>query len=503
MLTRLKISGFKNLHEVDIRFGPFTCIAGVNGVGKSNLFDAILFLSHLADQSLLDAALMVRDEGGRAADIRSLFHRAGDNVAEKIRFEAEMIVPSQGVDDLGQTAKASTTFLQYIVEIGYRLDDSVPSRGFLELLEENLFYLRKSDASRHLRFKHDINKWRNSAIIGKRTSSFITTAKEGDNRVIHLHQDGTGGRPKKVLAKTAPKTVLSTVNAESPTAFLARSEMRSWRLLQLEPSALRSPDDFSTKPGMKPNGGHLPATISNLARARLQQGLSQNMEIAEAWIYDQLAAKLSELIDDIYSVEIDRDEKRELLTLRIRDRDGTVHPARALSDGTLRFIALATIEIGAVANGVICMEEPENGIHPSRVSAMLALLQDIAVDVHAPIDEENPLRQVIINTHSPLVVQQVPDHSLLIAESIEVVAEDDYRFKAVHFSCLSNTWRDKAEGKNGGVLMGKLLSYLNPAKEAADVSNGDSDFKKKSSEQRVIDREDVRTLQLPLPLFNK
>ena len=44
MLTRLQVSGFKNL-DVDIRFGPFTCIAGANGTGKSNLFDAIQFLS--------------------------------------------------------------------------------------------------------------------------------------------------------------------------------------------------------------------------------------------------------------------------------------------------------------------------------------------------------------------------------------------------------------------------------------------------------------------------
>ena len=31
MLTRLKVTGFKNLMEIDIRFGPFTCIAGRNG----------------------------------------------------------------------------------------------------------------------------------------------------------------------------------------------------------------------------------------------------------------------------------------------------------------------------------------------------------------------------------------------------------------------------------------------------------------------------------------
>jgi len=75
MLTRLKINGFKNLVGVDVRFGPFTCIAGANGVGKSNLFDAIRFLSALASETLIDAALSVRDRdnAGRAGDIRNIW----------------------------------------------------------------------------------------------------------------------------------------------------------------------------------------------------------------------------------------------------------------------------------------------------------------------------------------------------------------------------------------------------------------------------------------------
>ena len=89
MLTRLKVSGFKNLVDVDVRFGPFTCVAGPNGVGKSNLFDAIRFLSALADRPLIDAALSVGDEGGRTADVRSLFHRVGDTYDDEMAFEAE------------------------------------------------------------------------------------------------------------------------------------------------------------------------------------------------------------------------------------------------------------------------------------------------------------------------------------------------------------------------------------------------------------------------------
>lgn len=84
MLTRLKVSGFKNLVNVDVRFSPFTCVAGANGVGKSNLFDAIRFFSALADLPLIESALSVRDESGKTGDIRSLFHRVGNEYANEM-----------------------------------------------------------------------------------------------------------------------------------------------------------------------------------------------------------------------------------------------------------------------------------------------------------------------------------------------------------------------------------------------------------------------------------
>ena len=64
MLTQLKVSGFKSLDGADIRFGAFTCVAGANGVGKSNLFDAIGFLRALADLDLVIATLSGREFEG-------------------------------------------------------------------------------------------------------------------------------------------------------------------------------------------------------------------------------------------------------------------------------------------------------------------------------------------------------------------------------------------------------------------------------------------------------
>lgn len=619
MLTRLKVSGFKNLVNVDVRFGPFTCIAGANGVGKSNLFDAIKFLSALADSSLVEAAFSVRDERGgestRTGDIRSLFHRVGDTYAEKMSFEAEMIVPAEGIDNLGQPATATITFLRYSLELAYRQEDILRPSGSLELLHEGLVHINLGDARESLAFPHKPD-WRQSAIQGRRGSPFISTEGEGAARQIKIHQDdGTTTRSRTLLATNLPRTVLSDANAdESPTVLLVRREMQSWRLLQLEPPALRRPDEFTAPTQLGTDGAHLASTLYYLARLNAQQHtsdqeksgahvgndaepyssltqsrnklvafltrlpvfsyaperrallrhaglghfsvalnhdlpadsyvdvllytletaggrnhldpffdavvqrahlmgdpLNQFNQLRTAYLsepsdpssqaavakrlaqrdadlldlshtYGQVANQLAQLLDDVREVWIDRDERRELLTLHVTGRDGTAHPARALSDGTLRFLALAVLELDPEAKGVICLEEPENGIHPERIPAMLDLLQAIAIDVDEPVDLDNPLRQVIINTHSPAVVGQVADDSLLVAELKEDV-QDGKRFKHLVLSCLPDTWRARAGVPV--VAKGKLLAYLNPIAHP---------WSEQEPRKRVVDHPDLKKL---------
>ncbi len=502
MLTRLKVSGFKNLVDVDVYLGPFTCIAVANGVGKSNLFDAIRFLSALADRPLVDAALSVRDEGGRTTDIRSLFHRVGNDYANEMTFEAEMIVPSSGLDDLGQEATASITFLRYVVTIAARKDDSMRTLGALELTREELVHINLGDAKEHLPFAHAA-QWRKSAVHGRRTSPFISTEMDGLQRHIKMHQDGgSSGRPLSRLATNLPRTVLSVATAaESPTALLARREMQSWRLLQLEPSSLRRPDEFTAPPRLGVDGSHLAATLYHLARSASQQLPGLPPEATTEQVYGEVANRLSELIDDVYKVWVDRDERRELLTLHVVDQARTSHPARALSDGTLRFLALAVLEMDPAAHGVLCLEEPENGIHPERIPAMLRLLQDIATDVDRPIGAGNPLRQVIINTHSPAVVAQVPDDSLLVAELKETI-RDGRRFKRAHFAALPNTWRSTVPEAGPPVSRGSLMAYLNPVipseHDGDDLPTHDqrdaSPEQRRHKTRRVVDREDLQPL---------
>lgn len=497
MLTRLKISGFKNLVDVDIRFGPVTCVAGVNGVGKSNLFDAITFLSALADRPLIDAALSVRDEGGRTADVRGLFHRAGDHYAEEMSFEAEMIVPGLGHDDLGQTAKAHITFLRYSLTLAYRTGEGIRSLGSLEILRESLVHINLGDARNNLPFPHT-SAWRTSAVHGRRAGGdFISTERDGPARTIMLHQDGGSGRPRSLLAASLPRTVLSATNAaESPTTLLARKEMQSWRLLQLEPSALRTSDTFTSPTHLGADGSHLAATLYHLARSQNGKREEANGDAGmQEQVYSSVANRLADLLNEVREIRVDRDDTRELLTLYMTDRHGTSHPARALSDGTLRFLALAVLELDPYGQGVLCLEEPENGIHPERIPAMLKLLEDLAVDVDEPIGPDNPLRQVIINTHSPAVVSVVEDGDLLVAEPVEM-PRGEGRFTGVQFRWLPDTWRARADNDPLKVVArGALLSYLNPVAPLSALNeherNGDA---RKPARRRVVDRPDIQPL---------
>jgi predicted ATPase len=169
MLTRLEVRGFKNLLDTRADFGPFTCIAGANGIGKSNVFDAIEFLSYLASEPLVEASQRVRGSAGaRGGDVRDLFWDGYREHEHRIDLAVEMIVPREVEDDLGADARASTTFLRYELSLGYEAPTGAGSIGRPSLLSEALTHINRGDAARHLRFPHSAHKFRDAVVRGQR-----------------------------------------------------------------------------------------------------------------------------------------------------------------------------------------------------------------------------------------------------------------------------------------------------------------------------------------------
>jgi len=433
MLTRLEVDGFKNLLDFVADFGPYTCIAGPNAVGKSNVFDAIEFLSLLADKPFMEAAALVRSVGGRSADPSALFWGTSDTPRRQMTLTAEMIVPRDVEDDFGRETSPTASYLRYEVCLEYRspLSGDPSHLGQIVLVHEKLDYIKTGDAVQKLPWSRSKKEFRNEVIFNKRINTpYISTTETDGAATVNVHQDGgSRGRPRPSPAARAPRTVVSTTTtADDPTILAARREMQQWRILSLEPSAMRQPDAITAPASVTSNGAHLAAAL-------------HRMRTADADAYAQVAAAASALTD-VREVAVDYDPAREVLTLQAQIGTGPLLPARNLSDGTLRFVALCIMAQDSQFGGLVCMEEPENGIHPARVGAMAQLVQDLAVDPAEPPGPDNPFRQVIVNTHSPAFVRHQRRDDIVFATQAAVRRGDSIG-TSVRLLPLAGTWRAK------------------------------------------------------------
>ena len=422
MLVALRIKNFKSIREASVRFGPFTCFIGHNGVGKSNLFDAIHFLSELTERDVSEAAADVRQTSdGTYSPLDLVF---GRDKEREISLSADMIVPSQVEDDFGQLATPSTTLLTYTLSLRYSTESDQ-----LVVASERLTHAKLGDYPRFVGF-HSSGSFRSSVASGSRRGGPLIST-ESDR--IMLHGDG-GSRGRPAPVGRSPLTVVGGTNTfDYPTVLAAKREMASWRVLHLEPSAMRTPDAKSARPHhVSASGGRIPATLHALA--------SRNENI-----HAEIVNRLRQLNSDIADIGVYSDEARDQLALRARisGADNWLY-GRSLSDGTLRYIALILMLVDVRDRALLCIEEPENGIHPSRIGHLVNLLRDYAVDIDEPVDHYNPLRQVALNSHSPEVARQFSFGDIIFVE--RALTRDG---PISVFRPIGNTWRTKAASAEG------------------------------------------------------
>jgi predicted ATPase len=81
-----------------------------------------------------------------------------------------------------------------------------------------------------------------------------------------------------------------------------------------------------------------------------------------------------------------------------------------LSDGTLRFIALATLLLQPPERlpNFIVIDEPELGLHPSAISVLASMIKEAAVHT-----------QIVLATQSPRLVDEFDTDDIIVAERIE------------------------------------------------------------------------------------
>ncbi len=388
MITYLKITGFKSFHDFEMEFTPLTIVAGTNASGKSNLFDALMLLSNLAETDNIKRAF--KDQRG---EFLELFTQFGENNhATEMEFSVEMLVNKEIEDAWGNKAKLKYTRLRYDLKIRRYTNDS--GLEDIEVSHESLVNLKHQE-DRWIKIIPNTYReiWRPKVGSGKRGIPYINTKRESGILTVEVPQDGKTGNKRRFPLKNASRTVLSSFDTtDFPHVLAAKEEMKSWKFLQLNPEDLRKPTDKSNGDDKITQSG------KNLAAALNRISLKNEFSLGE------ISRKLQSFVPNFIEVKVVDDKENKQFLIKLIDKDGKEFSSRVLSEGTLRILALCILEQDDQHTGLLCFEEPENGIHPYRISSMAELLKNLTNDF---TDEELPLRQIIVNTHSPILVNNI------------------------------------------------------------------------------------------------
>lgn len=389
MITYIKINGFKSFQNFEMEFTPLSVIAGTNAAGKSNLFDAFRLLSSLADTDKIQNAFK-KDQRG---EMYELFTQYDDKTyADEIEFCVEMLVNKNVKDAWGAEATLKYTRLRYELKIGRFVNKT--GIDDLEVRFEKLENL-KHDDDKWVKCipKKNLNDWRPKVGSGRRGTPYIDTETINEIPTIVVPQDGSQGNKRNYPLTHAQRTVLSSIDSVDFRHILAaKEEMKSWRFLQLNPDDLRLPTSKKTGDDV------ISPTGQNLAAALYRISLEDSYSLTE------ISRKLNSFLPNFVDVYVKDDIENKQYIISLKGTDGKEYTSRVLSEGTLRLLTLCILEQDYNHTGLLCFEEPENGIHPFRLKATVELLKQLSSDFS---NLELPLRQVIVNTHSPVLVSEM------------------------------------------------------------------------------------------------
>lgn len=406
MLTRIEIDGFKSFEGLAIDFLPFTVVLGNNAAGKSNLFDAIKLMSNLATTDVAEAFKNMRGEP------LELFRQTARGRVNQIKLAAEVLVDPIVRDPWGSEVSLNHTRMRYEVTLERR--EMRPGIEKVLVAEEAAYPVLKRD-DRWAESNRPSKSFRAMHLKYARTKPWLTTDSTPDGLAFSIHQDGRQGRNRP--ASAAEATVLSSItNAEFAHLFALREEMKHWHLLQLDPALLRRPAPATANDILEADGRNLAAVLAQLKA----ESTSAEQPLG---VLSDIASDLNSLIPGVSRLDSELHRASQEYRIELTMRDGLPFSSRVVSDGTLRVLALLTLLHDPRHRGLICFEEPENGVHPGRIKPLVHRLRDMVSQPSEDIETMEPLSQLMINSHSPVVLSALVNQEYQPTEGMVLFAD--------------------------------------------------------------------------------
>ncbi len=351
MIQKIEIENFKSLRHVDLKLGALNLFIGTNSSGKSNFLDALRVLQGIGYGFTFDEILNGKPKS------------ASTEVWEAIR---------------GGSAKAAYSS-------PFSNGAEAPFISFGVTIQTAALKIFKYQVS----FSCQLNTLQGETLSGPRGKVYNRSVNFSMGEIplflIEYYPVGSGEgtgvaleRHKPVLCQLLRHSEIRNPdkeNIEKLTASLTNTQH-----IGPIPSVLRQ---YSVPHSVRRMGEH-GENFAALVKTIISDPATKSEYLS--WLKNLTPAE----VDDVLVLEGALGEP--LFALKER---GQIYPAPVLSDGTLRFAAIAAAFFQPDMPDLITIEEIENGIHPTRLRLLVELLKTQAIQTG---------RQIIATTHSPVVL---------------------------------------------------------------------------------------------------
>ncbi len=212
-------------------------------------------------------------------------------------------------------------------------------------------------------------------------------------RAYHIDLDARENGREAGISDPRSKRVASWV----------RERLSRWRLYHMHDTSINSPmrktAQVNDNAFLRPDGSNLPAFLYLLQRKH-----------PEAYgLIRRTVQRVAPFFDDFLLRPDPLNEETVRLAWKHKGSD-QYFSAAALSDGSLRFIALATLffQPTQYRPSVILVDEPELGLHPSAITLLASLVKQASTET-----------QVILSTQSSLLLDHFQPEDVLVADRID------------------------------------------------------------------------------------
>ena len=374
LFHRLKFSNLLSFGPagIDLPMEPLTVLIGPNGSGKSNLLEAIS-LFQAAPRAISEPIL-------RMGGFREWLWK-GPEAAHSIVLEAMAAYPPGG------TLRHSLT----LADQG--------NRPFVieERIEPSEQYHVERFGQSYYRSAQDV---RIASEMAPTNSRALSEPKNGHSDKWSSASMTGRYRPGAVEFASefeSQESLLALAIPERPALWHLREQYTSIRLYRYwsfgpdanscQPCGAHERSDF-----LDEGGGNLPIVLSQL------HGMHKRLLLGAL-------SMLFEGIEDIHCPVTS-----STVALFLEESGNRLIPAVRLSDGTLRYLCLLAVLLHPEPPPLICIEEPELGLHPDLLPTLSDLMR-----------EASERTQLIVTTHSDVLVNTLTDQP----ESIVVCEKHD------------------------------------------------------------------------------